>query len=136
MSRGWLIFIGVIAFFGITIGVFLIKGYTFKEALFNVLQIENSNTSEPKTSKVTRRNIGIVLICASIILSVAFVWGSLALPNKSSSSTVTCQVCHRSFNKGSDNAKSIARSNMCENCHDNFEWRQEVQDHIDNQPVN
>lgn len=136
MSRGLIIFIGVIAFFAIVIGICLIKGLTFKETLCIAFQIESSGTSKPKTSEVCRRNIGIALICVSIILVVAFIFGSLRLPDTSSSSTVTCEVCDRTFNKGSDNAKSIARSNMCENCHDNFEWRQDIQDHIDNQPVN
>lgn len=37
-----------------------------------------------------------------------------------SSSNVECKSCHRSFQKGSENAKSINRTNMCTDCYNSF----------------
>lgn len=34
--------------------------------------------------------------------------------------TVTCKSCGRKFQKGSQNAKSIRRTNMCTNCYNNY----------------
>lgn len=42
-------------------------------------------------------------------------------PNySSSSSTKTCQVCDRKFDKSSDDGWSITKRNMCENCYRNY----------------
>ncbi len=40
----------------------------------------------------------------------------------SSSGSVTCPVCGRTFDKGSSDAHSIARSHMCTNCRNNLDW--------------
>lgn len=40
--------------------------------------------------------------------------------------TVKCQVCDKSYQKGSENAKSISRTNMCSNCYSNFKWTQDA----------
>ena len=46
-----------------------------------------------------------------------------------SSSNVECKSCHRSFQKGSENAKSINRKNMCTDCYNSFKaldhWKKE-----------
>ena len=46
-----------------------------------------------------------------------------------SSSNVECKSCHRSFQKGSENAKSINRTNMCTDCYNSFKaldhWKKE-----------
>lgn len=49
--------------------------------------------------------------------------------------TVKCNVCGKRYKEGSANAKSIKLSNMCENCHANFKWSQDVMDEIGNMPV-
>lgn len=40
--------------------------------------------------------------------------------NSGDKDTVTCKSCGRKFQKGSENAKSIRRTNMCTNCYNNF----------------
>jgi len=52
--------------------------------------------------------------------------------SSSDKNTVECKSCHRKFNKDSENAKSIARTNMCTNCYNNFNSLQKV---IKEQPV-
>ncbi len=54
-------------------------------------------------------------------------------PSSGSTATVTCQSCGRSFQKGSDNAKSINRTNMCSNCYNNFK---KATDALKELPVN
>lgn len=114
MSYGWVIFIGVIAFFVIVIGILLITGFPIKETLCEEFGIRYDDTSEPKTSETTRRNIGIALICVGIILVVAFVWGSLVLPNKSSSGVDRkCGYC------GEEGAYyKFGSYYYCEDCYD------------------
>ena len=52
--------------------------------------------------------------------------------SSSDKNTVECKSCHRKFNKGSDNAKSISRTNMCTNCYKNFDAAQK---YLKEQPV-
>lgn len=54
------------------------------------------------------------------------------LDTSSSKDTVKCEVCGKKYNKGSDNAKSISRTNMCSRCYSNFKW---TQDAIKEMPV-
>lgn len=54
------------------------------------------------------------------------------IDTSSSKDTSKCQVCGKKFNKGSDNAKSISRTNMCSSCYSNFKW---TQDAIKEMPV-
>lgn len=49
--------------------------------------------------------------------------------------TVKCEVCGDRYNKGSENAKSIAMTSMCEDCYANFLWLQDAKNAIDNLPV-
>ncbi len=41
----------------------------------------------------------------------------------SSNNSATCRVCHRVFTD-SNNKHSIAQTNMCENCYNNYQWGQ------------
>ena len=52
------------------------------------------------------------------------------------SGTLKCSACGKRYKEGSDNAKSIKLSSMCENCYANFKWSQDVKDEINNLPVN
>ena len=107
--------------------------------LVGVISVGSEPAGANSTGKKAALKIAFVLVMLALIFGFKIIIDPVigVEPAKSGSSeTVTCKVCDRSFKKGSDNAMSIARSNMCENCHDNFEWRQDVQDYIDNQPVN
>lgn len=53
--------------------------------------------------------------------------------SSSSKDTVTCKSCNRKFQKGSENAKSISRTNMCTNCYNNYKG---MSDWLKEQPVN
>ena len=48
---------------------------------------------------------------------------------ENNNSNVECKSCHRSFQKGSENAKSINRTNMCTDCYNSFKaldhWKKE-----------
>ncbi len=74
-------------------------------------------------SVVKKRMWGIVII---LIGCLAFVGSYSLIPqdgtnsNSSSTSTIECQVCGREFLKGSDNAKSIRKTNMCTQCYSNY----------------
>ena len=128
---------GMVVLFGIFVGYGMTQGLTVKESLGVVLRFDSESRHKDKISQETRRKLGIGTIIAFLVLAVVFVIIAIKDPMmaKESKSNVTCGVCDRTFKEGSDNARSIARSNMCENCHDNFEWRQEVQDYIDNMPI-
>ena len=52
--------------------------------------------------------------------------------SSSSKDTVKCKSCGREFKKGSDNARSISRTNMCTNCYNNY---QSMSDYLNEQPV-
>ena len=60
--------------------------------------------------------IAFVIVAVVIVAVVSSGGGS-----GSSSKERTCQVCHRTFTDQS-NKSSIARTNMCKNCYQNFEW--------------
>lgn len=107
--------------------------------LVGVISVGSEPADANSVGKKVALKIAFVLVMLVLLFCFKMIMNSVIdgeSVKRESSGTVTCRVCDRSFNKGSANAKSIARSNMCENCHDNFEWRQEAQDHIDNQPVN
>lgn len=53
--------------------------------------------------------------------------------NSGDKDTVTCKSCGRKFQKGSENAKSIRRTNMCSNCYQNFKY---ASDALKEMPVN
>ena len=118
-----LLTLGIFAFVGLVIGSIYIKGDVMIGGLFE------------KRSDKFRKVFGIVLIVLALIFASISIIGGFSVNKGNDNSKTTCGVCNRTFEEGSDNARSIARSNMCENCHDNFEWRQEVQDYIDNQPI-
>ena len=89
---------------------------------------------------VAKKGLGVTVVSA-IVLIIALIClftGSCGgcTTSTSKKDNTTCKVCHRTFKKGSGNAKSISKRNMCENCYENYQWRQEVQDYIDNQPIN
>jgi hypothetical protein len=76
------------------------------------------------------------------IMVTAYINGSLVLEpepkNVSSSSsksndTLKCKSCGRSFKKGSDNAKSIRKTNMCTSCYKSYK---SASDYLKEQPVN
>ena len=46
--------------------------------------------------------------------------------NNTDDNTVKCPVCGRTFKKGTSNAKSIRRTNMCENCYKNYKYAEEL----------
>ena len=128
-------FVGLLAIIVAFIGVCLLKGLTIGESLRLIFRFLKETDSKPKMSKKLRKVVGITSIVAAVALVVLFV--NLVLiygPGGSSNdkSNDKCSVCHRSFKPDSPDSMSIARSNMCENCHDNYIWREKVQDIIDN----
>lgn len=46
--------------------------------------------------------------------------------SNNSSDNIECKVCHREFKKGSENAKSIKKTNMCSHCYKNFKDASDV----------
>ena len=50
--------------------------------------------------------------------------------------TVKCEVCGKRYNKDSDNASSIARTNMCSSCYKDFKATKDAIDAIKELPVN
>lgn len=49
--------------------------------------------------------------------------------------TTKCQVCGKRYNKGSQNASSIARTNMCLSCYKNYKTTQNAIDKLNELPV-
>lgn len=79
-------------------------------------------------SEEPKRNIGGTIVLAIWIISLIgmLVMCSTDLGSSSSSSsstrTYTCGVCDRSFQAGSENAKSISRRRMCTTCYSNYKY--------------
>ena len=42
--------------------------------------------------------------------------------------TISCKVCHKSFEEGTSNANNIHRTNMCKKCYENYKWSQKAKD--------
>ena len=70
------------------------------------------------------------IILATIALAlILFIGVGIALEGGkggSSTRTATCKSCGRTFDTGSSNARSIARTGMCNNCYSNFKWGQDA----------
>ena len=49
--------------------------------------------------------------------------------------TTKCQVCGKRYNDGSQNASSIARTNMCSSCYNNYKAKQNAIDKLNELPV-
>ena len=64
--------------------------------------------------------IGIIVIAIIVFALLGSCGGS------SSSSSKTCKSCHRTFTSSSEKS-SIARTNMCTNCFDNYKWVMDAQ---------
>ena len=127
-----LLLAGTVAFVFLLVSINMIRGLSFSEALGVV--IHRNSYELPEKVDPSRRIKGILLLVAAVVIGVVFAFTYPSMFGEDKEDAV-CSVCHRTFAEGSGNASSIARSNMCENCHDNFEWRQEVQDYIDDQPI-
>lgn len=86
--------------------------------------------------KFLRSPLGIFTIAVIVIGILIFIGGIAYLYtpyNPSAAEIVTCKSCDREYKKGSDNAKSIARSGMCTNCYNNYK---SMQNFLDEQPLN
>ena len=63
----------------------------------------------------------IIMILAIFIVFAGSMCGLLDLGD-SSSSTLTCRSCGRSYSIGTEDYRSIRSTNMCKNCYDNYRW--------------
>ena len=123
--------IALIAIIFAFIGVCLLRGLTVGESLRLIFRFLNETDSKPKISEKLRKVLGVASIVTAVALVVLFV-NLVLIYGPNGNSNGKCSVCHRNFKPGSSDSMSIARSNMCENCHDNYIWREEVQNIIDN----
>lgn len=67
------------------------------------------------------------IVIAVIIIGILGLIGSCLGNSSEDDKAKTCQVCHKSFTN-KDDVKSIIWSNMCERCHDNYEYTQELKE--------
>lgn len=100
----------------------------FVIALFylpQLLQDARSVEITAERGKILRAIIIVTLIVA-VISGIAV--GGNSGGGSSSGSTNTCGSCHRSWSAGDSggNYMSIARTNMCKNCYNNFKWAQDA----------
>ncbi len=123
------IMLGIVAFLVFFIGVGLVKGLTVNQTLCALFKFMTEKETEPKTTKKQRKVMGIVAMVVGVLLCVWIV--GICAANNTSDNGYTCSVCDRTFASGSSDARSIAESNMCNNCHDNFLWGQDVLNEID-----
>lgn len=72
---------------------------------------------------------GLVFIGIAIIVVLVFALGSCSSGGSSSSKSSKCQVCGRTFTNKAD-VKSIAYTNMCENCYKNYKYSQNLKDEL------
>ena len=73
--------------------------------------------------KSKKGNAGIVLVFFAFVIIIVVVTISSCFGCDCGSSELkdeTCPICHRTFDGYSENAKSIRRRNMCENCYNNY----------------
>lgn len=111
-----IIFLGLPAFFFLGLAVFALYNNIFHDA----------GLSE-----------GIVIGPFIIGISLAILCYVNIIDSGSSSTTknekIICQVCDREFQKGSENAKSIRKTNMCTQCYQNYK---NASDYLKELPVN
>ena len=73
---------------------------------------------------------GLIIIICILLLIIGFVISGASGGSSSggSSSKNTCSVCGRVFEAGDSagNYKSIARTHMCVNCYNNYQWAQDA----------
>lgn len=87
------------------------------------------DSNKGKTIKIGNTSISItgliVIICVLLFIIVFIVSGA---SGGSSSSTNKCKSCGRVFEAGDSagNYRCIARTGMCNNCYNNYQWAQDA----------
>lgn len=69
--------------------------------------------------------IGIAIVILGLICLISSCSGG----SSNNKDYETCQICHKRFTN-KDDVKSIIWSNMCEKCHSNYEYTQELKESL------
>lgn len=94
----------------------------------NFVTIERQSADSPSF-----RNMAIIFIACCVIASIYMAaTGGAFKSNNTGEVTVKCESCEHSFKKGSENARSIARTHMCTKCYNSYK---ELSDWLNEQPV-
>ncbi len=124
-----------IAIFGLCLGI---GGY----GIYCMVKPEEASANLIDSPEEVQRKgclVTVVCIIAVIVAVICLITGSCSGcgldGSESSSGPRTCSSCGKTFKENSKNAESIKNSSMCTDCYGDFQWRQEVQDYIDNQPI-
>lgn len=92
---------------------------------FKALNKANQNQTLPfnmteEGFKAFRSSVCVLCILAGVVC----IWASSYINSLSgtggSDSGIVCSVCHKEFQEGSNNARSIARTHMCTSCYRSF----------------
>ena len=111
-----IIFIGLPAFFFLGLAVFVLYANIFHDAGCSTGMIAGPLV------------IGLSLVLIGYSLMISGGSSSTAKNEK-----IICQVCDREFQKGSENAKSIRKTNMCTQCYQNYK---NASDYLNELPIN
>lgn len=64
----------------------------------------------------------IVIVVIALILAI-MVWAIMAdSPSTPTPKTERCGFCDRTFKQGTDDYRSVIRTNLCTNCYNNMKW--------------
>ena len=124
------IILAVIWILGLVIPYFVIKNKRKKLKQQSPDLFKDDKTKRPKSRTIK------IIVAIALAVSIGFasykVIESYANSNSdisaSSSDEVKCGYCGRRFAKNSSDAKSIARSHLCNNCRNNYKY---FEDYID-----
>lgn len=77
--------------------------------------------------------IGAIILIIIIFIGVMAGGGVNSYSGGGKETTVECKVCHNEYQKGSENAKSIRKTNMCTGCYRSYKG---ATDALQELPVN
>lgn len=73
-----------------------------------------------------KSSVGTVIVAIAVIIVAILIFGN---SGANTSKTYTCGSCRKTFSNSAD-TRSIAMSSMCESCHDNFKYTQELKEKL------
>lgn len=101
-------------------GYFFSAGIASSQTVSFILLLLTSRDLNPEKRNQKHSLIFALIFAIVLNIAVGYAPGLFAGGGGGGSSSYTCQYCGRSFSSGTDDSRSVARTNMCSNCYGNF----------------